>query len=106
MVGSAEVMIGQLDRLVTVLSLPRVKLGIYPSGAEYMAPTNQFIMFDDRMVYVETVTAELAISQPREISLYAKSFQQLSSGALYGQSAGRLISRAASYLRNDSDGAR
>jgi Domain of unknown function (DUF5753) len=71
-VGSTETMIGQLDRLLTLLSLPRVSLGVLPSRSEYRVPTNQFIMFDDRVVHVENVSAEVAVTQPREIALYAK----------------------------------
>lgn len=73
-VGDTQIMLGQLDRLLTCLSLPRVRLGIIPAASTYQVPTNQFIMFDDRMVHIETVSAELAITQPRKISLYAKTF--------------------------------
>jgi transcriptional regulator with XRE-family HTH domain len=38
-VGTTEVMIGQLDRLLAVMSLSRVKFGILPTGAEYRVPT-------------------------------------------------------------------
>lgn len=90
-VGDTETMAGQLDRLLTILSLPRVRLGIVPGSAAYHVPTNQFIMFDDRMVQVETVSAELTITQPREVALYAKSFDELSTLAIYGKSAKALI---------------
>lgn len=98
-VGDTQVMLGQLDRLLTFLSLPRVRLGIIPATATYQVPTNQFIMFDDRMVHVETVSAELAITQPREISLYTKTFQQLSRSAVYGQAAKELINARLATLR-------
>lgn len=103
-VGSAEVMIGQLDRLLTVLSLPRVRLGVIPARTAYRVPTNQFIMFDDRMVHVETVSAELAISQPREIALYAKAFQELAQVAVYGQAAKELIGGALSVVQQREPG--
>lgn len=98
-VGGPEVMIGQLDRLLTGLSLPRVRLGVIPALSEYRVPTNQFIMFDDRVVQVETVSAELTITQPREISLYAKAFQELSEQATYGQAARELITARLAELR-------
>jgi transcriptional regulator with XRE-family HTH domain len=90
-VGNIEIMVGQLDRLLTALSLPRVRLGLVPAHTHYRVPTNQFIMFDDRMVHVETVSAELTITQPREIALYAKVFKELSKLAVYGQGARELI---------------
>ena len=97
--GDTQVMLGQLDRLLTFLSLPRIRLGIIPATATYQAPTNQFIMFDERMVHVETVSAELAITQPREIALYAKTFHQLSQQALYGQAAKEMINDRLTNLR-------
>lgn len=101
-VGDTEVLVGQLDRLHTVLSLPRVRLGIIPATAAYRVPTNQFIMFDDRMVHVETVSAELSITQPREIFLYSKTFQELSQRAVYGQGARELIATRLTDLRDRS----
>jgi transcriptional regulator with XRE-family HTH domain len=100
-VGDTDVMIGQLDRLLAVMSLPRVTLRIIPTRADYRVPTNQFIMFDNHLVHVETISAELTISQPREIALYAKTFHELTQQAVYGQAARALITTALNYLRND-----
>jgi transcriptional regulator with XRE-family HTH domain len=101
MVGDTKVMIGQLDRLLTVLSLPRVRLGIIPTCHSYRVPTNQFIMFDDHAVQVEAISAELTITQPREIALYAKAFQTLSKLAVYGQGARELIVTALNEWRDE-----
>ncbi|MBV9143351.1 MAG: helix-turn-helix domain-containing protein [Pseudonocardiales bacterium] len=98
-VGDTQVMLGQLDRLLTFLSLPRIRLGIIPVTATYQVPTNQFIMFDERLVHVETISAELAITQPREIALYAKTFHQLSKQAVYGQAAKDMINARLATLR-------
>ncbi|MGY0233259.1 helix-turn-helix domain-containing protein [Longispora urticae] len=98
MVGDGDVMAGQLDRLRTLTSLPRISLGIIPSRSTYLVPTNQFIMFDDRLVNVESISAELSITPPREVALYAKAFQGLCSQAVYGEEAHRLINRAISEL--------
>jgi transcriptional regulator with XRE-family HTH domain len=97
-VGDDGVMTAQLDRLLTVLSLPRVSLGIIPAQAAYHVPSNQFIMFDDRAVHVETVSAELSITQPREVALYARAFEDLSRLAVYGQEARALIRKALAEL--------
>jgi hypothetical protein len=99
MVGTAEVMAGQLDRLLTVLSLPRVRLGILPARSVYRTPTNQLIIFDDRLVNMETVSAELAITQPREIALYLKAFHELSKSAVYGHGAREFIAAALAEVR-------
>ncbi|MGH3826447.1 MAG: helix-turn-helix domain-containing protein [Pseudonocardiaceae bacterium] len=100
-VGDTDVMLGQLDRLLTFIALPRVRLGIIPATAAYQVPTNQFIMFDERLVHVETISAELAINQPREIALYAKTFHQLSAQAVYGQEAKEMINARLATLRHD-----
>lgn len=100
-VGDNNVMIGQLDRLLAVMSLPRVALGILPTFTKYRVPTNQFIMFDNRLVHIETVSAELTISQPREIVLYAKAFEQLTKQAVTGNDARALINAALDHRRNE-----
>lgn len=98
MVGGVDVMVGQLDRLLAVMSLPRVSLGIVPSHAEYRTPVNQFILFDDHLIHVETISAELSINQPREVALYRKAFQHLTQQAVSGAAARNLISEALDHL--------
>jgi transcriptional regulator with XRE-family HTH domain len=98
-VGGPEVMIGQLDRLLSVMSMPRVRLGILPADVPYLAPSNQFIMFDDRLVHVEAVTAELSVTQPREIALYARTFALHAGRARYGDRARALIMDELARLR-------
>jgi transcriptional regulator with XRE-family HTH domain len=101
-VGDAQVMLGQLDRLLTCLSLPRIRLGVIPATVTYQVPTNQFIMFDERLVHVETISTELAITQLREIALYAKTFHQLSKQAVYGQAAKEMIAIRLTALRESA----
>ncbi|PSL01595.1 helix-turn-helix protein [Haloactinopolyspora alba] len=98
-VGNDDVMIGQLDRLLAVMSLPRVAFGIIPPTAEYHVPANQFIMFDNRLVHVETISAELTISQPREIALYSRAFDELAKQAVVGEPARQLVTSALEQRR-------
>jgi hypothetical protein len=93
-------MIGQLDRLLAVMSLPRVVLGIIPTGADYLVPTNQFALHDNRLVQVETISAELTITPPREIALYAAAFDALHQQAVYGPAARNLITDALDHRRS------
>src|SRR5713101_2173433 len=100
-VGDADVMAGQLDRLLAVMSLPRVSIGIIPSAGERHSLTQgSFWLFDDSRVRVETVSASLTITQPRDIALYARVFERLQRSAVHGRAARQLISRA---LRDVSD---
>jgi transcriptional regulator with XRE-family HTH domain len=106
MVGSIDTMIGQLDRLLAVMSLPRVAFGIIPSQAEYQTPTNQFIIFDNRLVHVETVSAELSVNQPQEVAVYTKAFQRLAKQAVIGPAARAVIMTALGdlYAQQNGDG--
>ena len=96
-VSSADVMTGQLDRLLAVMSLPRVNIWIIPSMAERRSlAQGSFWIFDNSRVHVETVSATLHITQPREIALYTRIFDILQQSAVTGQHARRLISQAIS----------
>lgn len=98
-IGGPDVMRGQLDRLLATISLPRLSLGIIPMRSLYhIWPGNTFIMFDDRMVMVETYSAELTVTQPRELALYAKAFALLHRSSMYGNPARDLIAKALADL--------
>lgn len=99
-VGSDQVMVGQLDRLLAVATMPRVTLGIVPTHALYEVPISNFIMFDNRMVMVETIAAEMTVTQPREIALYGRSFDALAEQSLTGETARKLISEAVGRRRD------
>ncbi|GAA2049083.1 helix-turn-helix transcriptional regulator [Catenulispora yoronensis] len=89
-----DVMIGQLDRLVSLTSLPNVKLGIIGFEAPYVvAPAHGFWILDSDRVMVETFSAELNLAQPQEIALYGGIFESLAGAASYGRSARAIINR-------------
>jgi len=97
-VGSPGTTAGQLDRLLAVMSLPRVSLGIIPLSERNAFPSVGFWMYDDALVGIETPTASIEVTQPREIAMYAKMFEQLKASALYGQPARDLVNSAISGL--------
>lgn len=101
-VGDTEVMLGQLDRVLAVMSLPRVSLGIIPAGGVRHALTQgSFWIFDDDRVQVEGVSAGLDITQPREVEVYVRAFSLLQRSAVNGQPARELINRAIADLRRE-----
>lgn len=101
-VGNSEIMAGQLDRLLATISLPRVSLGIIPQAALRRTFTQVgFWIYDNVMVGVETPTAKLEITQPREIQLYAAMFEHLRKSAVHGAQARELINRAITDLTDD-----
>ncbi|WP_433631674.1 helix-turn-helix domain-containing protein [Nocardia sp. CA-120079] len=98
-VGDDSVMIGQFDRLLVAAGLPRVTFGIVPATAEIPQQTTNFVMFDDRMTTVETITAELTITQPREIATYGRTFDMLAELSVTGDIARALILAAVDRRR-------
>lgn len=93
--GDGDVLAGQLDRLLVVMGLPRVSLGIIPAGARRHAiPDHSFVMFDEDTVRMETVTAEVTVTQPQEIAAYVKTFELLHRSAVHGSAARELIRNA------------
>jgi hypothetical protein len=102
-VGDADVMTGQLDRLLAVMSLPRVSVGVIPAAGERHSLTQgSFWMFDDSRVRIETVSASLTVTQPRDIALYSRVFELLERSAVHGRQARQLISRAIGDLTDDA----
>ncbi|WP_306357449.1 MULTISPECIES: DUF5753 domain-containing protein [unclassified Nocardia] len=93
-VGGSDVMDGQLDRIFVATSIPSLLLGILPLQAALPMQLTNFVMFDNRMVTVESIAAELTITQPREIALYSRTFDTLASQSVTGDSARALIRKA------------
>ena len=101
-VGDADVMAGQLDRLLAVMSLSRVSLGIIPAaGVRHCLAQGSFWIFDEDKVKVESVSAGLDITQPREITVYVKAFFLLHKSAVHGNHARKLIQGALASLEQD-----
>ncbi|MEV6758460.1 helix-turn-helix transcriptional regulator [Streptomyces sp. NPDC051214] len=99
-----QVMKGQLDRLLAVMRLPRLSLGIIPRSAPAAIwPGNSFSMFDNKLVLVETYSAELSVTQPREIELYTKAFALLQQSAVYGSAVRDLILTAIQHFDHMPD---
>ncbi|MFD7536448.1 helix-turn-helix domain-containing protein [Streptomyces sp. NPDC059819] len=92
--GEAATMVEQLDYLSTVTRLPNVSLGVIPRAApRAMWGQETFLMLDDQ-VAVELLTAEVTITQPSEVHMYARMFAELSLMAQHGAQARHLIDTA------------
>jgi transcriptional regulator with XRE-family HTH domain len=102
------VMLGQLDRLVSLSALRNVRLGIIGSDTQYVVdPRHGFWLLDNDLVRVETYSAELNLRQPQEIELYSSIFEKLAGVASYGGAARAIITRVIDDLTSDlpEDGA-
>jgi len=90
-----EVMLGQLDRLISLAGLPNVKFGIIDFETAYaVAPAHGFWLLDEERVMVETYSAELNLAGPQEIELYKSIFEHMATAASYGRQAREIIKRA------------
>ncbi|MFD9592269.1 helix-turn-helix domain-containing protein [Kitasatospora sp. NPDC059973] len=99
-IGTPDILVGQLGHLITVGSLPSVSLGVIPLGSTRNAgwPVESFTVYDDTQVNVELVSAHLTITQPAEISEYGQAFSDLARIAVYGADARSLIAGAIDAL--------
>jgi len=93
-----DVMEDQLHHLLEISRLPRLRLGILPTLVRHYMTFCGFWIFDDREAQIETYSAAVRITQPREIAMYAKVFEHYSGRAVYGQQARDLISQAIADL--------
>ena len=104
-VGTADTMLGQLDRLLAAMSLQRVSVGIIPATVpRTVFASVGFWMYDNSLVAVETPTASLEVTQPREVRLYARMFEQLQGMAVFGAEARGRVRQVMDELGEDQGG--
>jgi hypothetical protein len=88
-----------MDRLLVLAGLDAVSPAALPQSAELpKATSHSFEIFDDRLVLVETVTAELGVRDAEDIALYTKLFEAYWAIAVHGEEASALITRIALEL--------
>ncbi len=89
--GPTELMAAQLDRLISVASLPNVSLGVLLLDQEapdaYLHPFVIFELDDDALVSVETLSAELQVNEPLEIEVYRRTLGRYRGAALWSEEA-------------------
>lgn len=84
----------QLDRLVVLADLDTVELAIVPLDAALPSPPwHGFWIYDDTLVLVETLTAELSLRDAEDIETYSRFFESLWQVASHGQDAVALLRR-------------
>jgi transcriptional regulator with XRE-family HTH domain len=67
----ADLLPGQIDRLIALTHLSNVRLGIVPLNAELPAPPlHGFWLFDDELLSVEVMHTELTTRDPDDVQLY------------------------------------
>ncbi|MEV6972002.1 helix-turn-helix transcriptional regulator [Kitasatospora sp. NPDC093806] len=88
----AAMMAGQLDRIISASRLSHVDIRIVPlSAPQTDVPAHSFVIRDDRMVTVETVHAELMVTDPRDVETYIHKYDGFAAGALSGDEMRRAV---------------
>lgn len=90
---------GQLDRLLAAAGMDTVTLAIIPFTTILpVVPSHAFTMFDDTLVLVEMIGAELAFRATEEKRLYADVFERLWNVGAQNNNATTLINEAIKEL--------
>jgi hypothetical protein len=78
-IRDAEVMAGQLGYLLEAMTFPGVSLGVIPFAAagRPVWPLEAFAIFDDARVIIELLSAQVTVTTPSEVVLYARAFDKL-----------------------------
>jgi len=98
----AQIMLAQLDRLTMLAGLDSVEIRIVPFTARYViAPWNGCFIFDDDTIEVETISAELTITDPAEIVLYRRVYDAMWESGLAGNPLRELLQATAEVYRID-----
>jgi hypothetical protein len=93
--GPPELMRAQLDRLISVASLPNVSLGVLMLDQEapdaYLHPFVLWEMEDETLVTVETLSVELQVREPVEVAVYRRTLDRYKDAAQWGRQAIEVI---------------
>ncbi|HXP19635.1 MAG TPA: helix-turn-helix transcriptional regulator [Streptosporangiaceae bacterium] len=94
-----NVMLGQLDRLVTLSTMPTIRFGVIPFEASLpLAPVHGFWLMDERVVVVENFTASQNLTQASEVGSYVRIFDEFAKAARYESQARAIITRVLADL--------
>ncbi|WP_063734865.1 DUF5753 domain-containing protein, partial [Streptomyces sp. RTd22] len=89
---SSSRMAEQMDRLISLSRLPHIDIRVVPFTAPQSDVANHaFVIRDNRSVTVETVHAELVVTDPRDVSQYVDKFEGFASTALCGDGMRRMV---------------
>jgi len=104
--GPPELMAAQIDRLVSVASLPNVSLGVLLLDQEapdaYLHPFVVFELDDDTLITVETLSAELQVNEPQEIQVYRRTLERYRSAAQWADQALQMMRTLAAGMAKGS----
>ncbi|MFE7676625.1 helix-turn-helix domain-containing protein [Streptomyces albidoflavus] len=87
-----QMMAAQLDRIASLARLPHVDIRVVPLAIQQHDIANHaFVIRDGRMVTIETVHAEVVVTDPRDVDLYTEKFNGFAAVALSNEKMHRLL---------------
>jgi transcriptional regulator with XRE-family HTH domain len=93
-VGSAAVMVEQMDRLAAVAKLSNVRIGVIPWGVPAtLVPHHPWTRYDDRAALVGTLTATLVLSDQPNLDDYNDHWEELQPLIAWGDEAVSTIAK-------------
>ncbi|MFC6086673.1 helix-turn-helix domain-containing protein [Sphaerisporangium aureirubrum] len=100
-VCEGDEMAEQLEKLAELTTnMPQLSFGVIPSATPPpIMPPENFWIYDDNQVRVDTVPGQFRIKAPSDVALYEKAFTALAGVAVYGAAARDLIDAAARAVR-------
>jgi transcriptional regulator with XRE-family HTH domain len=106
-VGTAAVILAQLDRIASLSTLENVSIGLIPQTAAAVTYVpHGFVIFEpaeqnaDALVMVETVHANLTVNDPVHIALYRRQWSLLEKTAVFGDEARELLATVTADVRS------
>lgn len=97
-IAGREVMLAQIDRLLTVQGLPALRLGIVPADRPLGAVATHGFSIKDDTVTVELAHTEVTTREPADVELYNQLANALWSVAVEGDEARGVLARIATGL--------
>ncbi|GHE61619.1 transcriptional regulator [Streptomyces longispororuber] len=101
-----QMMAAQLDRIVSISRLSHIDIRVVPlQSQQHDIANHAFVIRDDRMVTIETVHAEMVVTDPRDVELYVAKFCGFEQVALSGNDMRGLVEGIRDdYLREQETG--
>lgn len=98
-VAPVPVLLGQLDRLTTLVGLEHISLGVLMADVPPKTlPVNSFDILDENIVTIETFSSRAIVREREDVARYVQAFAALRESAYYGADMVRAVRGIASAI--------
>lgn len=98
-VASPLVMADQLWHVSEIMSQPNLVVGILPFDSELpFYPWESFWIYDETEMRADTVSKQVIVQEPAELTSYSKVFNLLAERATYGEAASNMLLEARNHV--------